>query len=129
MVWSIDAARPGTLGPGLRTVTEARLPPVPVPTPPRTPHVPGVSWRPQPARVATRRPGRISDGRKAPNHQPRRPPKPATTPSPSGDGQGQDEAEDAEGRHRGELDGEAVGAGQVAAVAALLAGDDQETTQ
>src|ERR1700761_5611922 len=24
----------------------------------RTPHVPGVSWRPQPARVATRRPGR-----------------------------------------------------------------------
>ena len=28
------------------------------------PHVPGVSWRPQPARTATRRPGRTSDGRK-----------------------------------------------------------------
>jgi len=27
------------------------------------PHVPGVSWRPQPARAATRRPGRNSDGR------------------------------------------------------------------
>jgi hypothetical protein len=30
---------------------------------PPTPHVPGVSWRPQPARAVTRRPGRISDGR------------------------------------------------------------------
>src|SRR6202000_3252278 len=29
----------------------------------RNPHVPGVSWRPQPARAATRRPGRTSDGR------------------------------------------------------------------
>ena len=31
---------------------------------PRSPTVPGVSWRPQPARAATRRPGRTSDGRK-----------------------------------------------------------------
>src|SRR6202012_4911412 len=30
------------------------------------PHVPGVSWRPQPARAATRRPGRSSDGRGGP---------------------------------------------------------------
>ena len=30
---------------------------------PRTPRVPGVSWRPHPAGVATRRPGRNSDGR------------------------------------------------------------------
>jgi hypothetical protein len=30
---------------------------------PRNPHVPGVSWRSQPARTATRRPGRTSDGR------------------------------------------------------------------
>jgi hypothetical protein len=31
---------------------------------PRAPHVPGDSWRPQPARAATNRPGRTSDGRK-----------------------------------------------------------------
>jgi len=31
--------------------------------PPGNPHVPGVSWRSQPARTATRRSGRISDGR------------------------------------------------------------------
>ncbi len=31
------------------------------------PHVPGVSWRSQPARAATRRPGRTSDGRTALN--------------------------------------------------------------
>ena len=36
---------------------------VPAPASPRTPHVPGVSWRSQPARAATRRPGRTSDGR------------------------------------------------------------------
>ena len=41
---------------------------VPVPSPQRTPHVPGVSWRPHPAGVATRRPGRTSDGRGAPKH-------------------------------------------------------------
>src|SRR6201999_2950713 len=29
---------------------------------PRIPHVPGVSWRPQPARAATRRPGRSRMG-------------------------------------------------------------------
>ncbi len=45
-------------------VTEVRLRDVPAPDPPRTPHVPGVSWRPQPARAATRRPGRDSDGRR-----------------------------------------------------------------
>ena len=33
---------------------------------PRFPTVPGVSWRPQPARAATRRPGRTSDGRPGP---------------------------------------------------------------
>jgi len=32
---------------------------------PTKPHVPGVSWRPQPAPAATRRPGRTSDGRDA----------------------------------------------------------------
>ena len=32
-------------------------------TSPRNPHVLGVSWRPQPARAAMRRPGRNSDGR------------------------------------------------------------------
>jgi hypothetical protein len=31
---------------------------------PRNPSVPGVSWRPQPARAATGRPGRSSDGRR-----------------------------------------------------------------
>ena len=51
-----------------RTVTEVRLRNVPAPTSPRTPHVPGVSWRPQPARAATRRPGRISAARPPPSH-------------------------------------------------------------
>ena len=38
--------------------------------PSRTPHVPGVSWRPHPAGVATRRPGRNSDGRIGPSRAP-----------------------------------------------------------
>jgi hypothetical protein len=38
----------------------------------RTPHVPGVSWRPHPAGVATRRPGRVSDGRDGPERRPSR---------------------------------------------------------
>jgi len=42
---------------------EIRLPHEPAPSSRRTPHVPGVSWRPQPARAATRRPGRNKDCR------------------------------------------------------------------
>jgi hypothetical protein len=34
----------------------------------RASHVPGVSWRPQPARVATRGPGQTSDGRSGLKH-------------------------------------------------------------
>ena len=56
-----DRASPASLSG--KTITEVRLRDVPAPSSPRTPHVPGVSWRPQPARAATRRPGRISDGR------------------------------------------------------------------
>jgi hypothetical protein len=54
------------------TITEVRLRADPVPSPPRTPQVPGVSWRPHPAGVATRRPGRTSDGHR--RRERRRPP-------------------------------------------------------
>src|SRR5882724_1320799 len=61
-----------------RTITEVRLRPEPVPPSRPNPHVPGVSWRPQPARAATRRPGRISDGRDGRGQRPHRPqPRPA----------------------------------------------------
>ena len=50
-------------------------------------------------------------------------------PAPLRDGQRQDETQHAQGRHRADLEGEAVVAAQVAAVAALLAGDDQEAAE
>src|ERR1700761_5844209 len=62
--------RPSSTSLSNRTVTEVRLRAIPGPPLPRTPHVPGVSWRPQPARAATRRPGRTSDGRTGPGRRP-----------------------------------------------------------
>ena len=51
------------------TVTEVRLRAGLPSHPHELPHVPGVSWRPQPARAATRRPGRTSDGRNDPEQE------------------------------------------------------------
>ena len=47
----------------------------------REPHVPGVSWRPQPARAATRRPGRRSPAARATEYA-APPPGPRIEPSP-----------------------------------------------
>ena len=51
-----------------RTFTEVGLR-VGLPSLSRPPHVPGVSWRPHPAGVATSRPGRCSDGRLGPGRR------------------------------------------------------------
>ena len=64
-----------------RPVTNPVLRAEPLASSLKDPHVPGASWRPQPARAATRRPGLISDGRDGPG--------PSPVPSPSQPKRGQ----------------------------------------